>query len=31
LGELSAPSAGCGQTLTFDVGASKHAGMHLIR
>jgi predicted nucleic-acid-binding protein len=29
--ERAGASAGCGQTLTFDVGASKHAGMHLIR
>ncbi len=25
--ERSASSAGCTQTMTFDVGASKHAGM----
>lgn len=28
--ERSASSAGCTQTMTFDVGASKHAGMTLI-
>jgi predicted nucleic-acid-binding protein len=28
--ERSAASAGCTQTITFDVGASKHAGMTLI-
>jgi predicted nucleic-acid-binding protein len=28
--ERSAASAGCAQTMTFDVGASKHAGMTLI-
>jgi predicted nucleic-acid-binding protein len=28
--ERSAASAGCTQTMTFDVGASKHAGMTLI-
>jgi predicted nucleic-acid-binding protein len=28
---LGAAAAGCKQTLTFDVGASKHAGMTLIR
>jgi predicted nucleic-acid-binding protein len=28
--ERSASSAGCGQTMTFDVGASKHAGMTLV-
>lgn len=28
--ERSASGAGCGQTMTFDVGASKHAGMTLI-
>ena len=29
--ERTAVSAGCSQTMTFDVGASKHAGMTLIR
>ncbi len=29
--ERTAAAAGCGQTMTFDVGASKHAGMMLIR
>ena len=28
--ERSASGAGCSQTMTFDVGASKHAGMTLI-
>jgi predicted nucleic-acid-binding protein len=28
--ERSAAGAGCSQTMTFDVGASKHAGMALI-
>jgi predicted nucleic-acid-binding protein len=28
--ERSASAAGCRQTVTFDVGASKHAGMTLI-
>jgi predicted nucleic-acid-binding protein len=28
--ERSAASAGCSQTMTFDVGASRHAGMTLI-
>ena len=28
--ERSASSAGCTQTMTFDVGASKHAGMTLV-
>jgi predicted nucleic-acid-binding protein len=28
--ERSASSAGCSQTVTFDVGASRHAGMALI-
>lgn len=28
--ERSAAGAGCGQTMTFDAGASKHAGMTLI-
>jgi predicted nucleic-acid-binding protein len=28
--ERSAAGAGCTQTMTFDVGASKHAGMSLI-
>lgn len=28
--ERSASGAGCAQTMTFDVGASKHAGMTLI-
>ena len=28
--ERSATGAGCNQTMTFDVGASKHAGMTLI-
>ena len=28
--ERSAAGAGCTQTMTFDVGASKHAGMALI-
>lgn len=28
--ERSATGAGCAQTMTFDVGASKHAGMKLI-
>ena len=28
--ERCASSAGCSQTMTFDVGASKHAGMTLI-
>jgi predicted nucleic-acid-binding protein len=28
--ERSAAGAGCAQTMTFDVGASKHAGMTLI-
>ena len=28
--ERSASSAGCAQTMTFDVGASKHAGMTLV-
>ena len=29
--ERTAASAGCVQTMTFDVGAAKHAGMMLIR
>jgi predicted nucleic-acid-binding protein len=29
--ERTAVSAGCEQTMTFDVGAAKHAGMTLIR
>ena len=29
--ERTAVSAGCGQTMTFDVGAAKYAGMTLIR
>jgi predicted nucleic-acid-binding protein len=29
--ERTASSAGCTETLTFDVGAAKHAGMRLIR
>jgi predicted nucleic-acid-binding protein len=29
--ERTASSAGCTETLTFDVGAAKHAGMQLIR
>lgn len=29
--ERTAASAGCGQTMTLDVGAAKHAGMTLIR
>lgn len=29
--ERTAVSAGCAQTMTFDVGAAKHAGMTLIR
>lgn len=29
--ERAAASAGCGQTMTFDVNASKHAGMTLLR
>lgn len=29
--ERMAAAAGCGQTMTFDVGAAKHAGMTLIR
>jgi predicted nucleic-acid-binding protein len=29
--ERSAAGAGCERTMTFDVGASKHAGMTLIR
>jgi predicted nucleic-acid-binding protein len=29
--ERTAAAAGCGQTMTFDVGATKHAGMTLIR
>ena len=29
--ERTAASAGCMQTMTFDVGAAKHAGMTLIR
>lgn len=29
--ERTAASAGCVQTMTFDVGAAKHAGMTLIR
>lgn len=29
--ERTAASAGCAQTMTFDVGAAKHAGMTLIR
>ena len=29
--ESTAVSAGCEQTMTFDVGAAKHAGMTLIR
>ena len=29
--ERTAAAAGCGQTMTFDVGAAKHAGMTLIR
>lgn len=29
--ERTAVSAGCAQTMTFDVGAVKHAGMTLIR
>ncbi len=28
--ERSADSAGCARTMTFDVGASKHAGMTLV-
>ena len=28
--ERSASGAGCAQTMTFDVGASKHAGMTLV-
>jgi len=28
--ERSAAKAGCGRTMTFDVGASKHAGMTLV-
>jgi predicted nucleic-acid-binding protein len=30
LAERSASSAGCSQTMTFDVRASKHAGMTLV-
>ena len=29
--ERAAASAGCGKTMTFDVNASKHAGMTLLR
>ncbi len=29
--ERTAAAAGCAQTMTFDVGATKHAGMTLIR
>lgn len=29
--ERAAASAGCGHTMTFDVNASKHAGMTLLR
>lgn len=29
--ERTAASAGCAQTMTFDTGAAKHAGMSLIR
>ena len=29
--ERTASSAGCTETMTFDVGAAKHAGMRLIR
>jgi predicted nucleic-acid-binding protein len=29
--ERTAASAGCEQTLTFDVNAAKHAGMTVIR
>lgn len=29
--ERTAASAGCGQTVTFDVNAARHAGMMLIR
>lgn len=29
--ERTAASVGCGQTMTFDVNAAKHAGMTLIR
>ncbi len=29
--ERTAAAAGCGQTMTFDVGATKHTGMTLIR
>ena len=29
--ERTAPGAGCTATMTFDVGAAKHAGMTLIR
>jgi len=29
--ERAAASAGCGQTMTFDVGASKYAGMTLLK
>ncbi len=29
--ERTSAAAGCGQTMTFDIGAAKHAGMTLIK